>query len=64
MIEEALARYPAIDLRSSIIVGDSVCDVELAQRLGLPSFGINVECGYVSHTKISCISNLPDVIHN
>lgn len=42
LIKMALEKYPDIDLESSFIAGDSLCDVELGKRLGIRTFGIRV----------------------
>ncbi|QTD40485.1 HAD-IIIA family hydrolase [Sporosarcina sp. Te-1] len=42
MILQALNQYPAIDLKSSFVIGDSVVDMELAGRMNIRGFGINV----------------------
>ena len=35
MIDMALLKYPEIDLDKSFIVGDSICDMQLAKKLNL-----------------------------
>lgn len=43
LIDMALNKYPDIDLEKSFIVGDSLSDVELGNRLGIKTFGIDVK---------------------
>ncbi|WP_252501770.1 HAD-IIIA family hydrolase [Sporosarcina sp. Marseille-Q4943] len=43
MIRQAIDKYPAIDLNESFIIGDSLVDMELAIRIDIVGFGINVE---------------------
>ncbi|MEO4053884.1 HAD-IIIA family hydrolase [Solibacillus sp. CAU 1738] len=42
MIKEALVKYPAIDLKKSFVIGDSQVDIELAHRLNMRGYGINI----------------------
>ncbi|QQK06893.1 D-glycero-alpha-D-manno-heptose-1,7-bisphosphate 7-phosphatase [Miniphocaeibacter halophilus] len=44
MIEQALEKYPNIDMNKSIFIGDSKCDLELAENIGVKFFGINLNC--------------------
>ena len=50
MIEAAFKKYPNIGLHHSFLVGDSECDIMLANRVGLKSFGI----GFDKH-RTDCI---------
>jgi len=43
MIKKALEKYPEIDLEKSFIVGDSLCDIQLGERLQIKTFGIGLE---------------------
>ena len=43
MILQAIEKYPAIDLNASFIIGDSIVDMELAIRMNMVGYGINVE---------------------
>lgn len=42
LVKKALEKYPEIDLKDCFIVGDSLCDVELGERLGIKTFGIGI----------------------
>ena len=44
LINQALHKYPDIDLQESFYVGDSLCDVQLAKSFNLKFFGINLPC--------------------
>ncbi|HHX69183.1 MAG: HAD family hydrolase [Miniphocaeibacter sp.] len=44
MIEQANRKYPSIDMSESIFIGDSKCDMELAENIGVKFFGINLNC--------------------
>lgn len=46
LILQAIRKYP-IDLKSSIFIGDSVADKEIAQYFDLPFYGIRSDCKYV-----------------
>ena len=43
MIWQAIEKYPAIELNASFIIGDSIVDMEVAIRMNMVGFGINVE---------------------
>ena len=43
MILQAIEKYPAIDLNASFIIGDSIVDMEVAIRMNMVGYGINVE---------------------
>ena len=40
LIEQAIKKYPSIELETSIMVGDSICDLELAEKMDLDFYGI------------------------
>jgi D-glycero-D-manno-heptose 1,7-bisphosphate phosphatase len=58
MIEAALARHPSINLSQSFLVGDSPCDVELAERMGLRAFSIGFESGRDGVTKVASLRDV------
>lgn len=60
MINDALSRYPEINMKESFLVGDSVNDMKLAEHFSLRSFGINVEYG--DSKKIASIGELLEYI--
>lgn len=43
LIKMALKKYPEINLKDCFIVGDSLCDIELGEKLGIKTFGIGLE---------------------
>lgn len=43
MIEQALKKYPTINMAKSFMIGDSLVDVELAANANIQGFGIGVE---------------------
>lgn len=59
LIKMALEKYPDIKLEDSFIVGDSLCDIQLGQKLGIKTFGINIE---IEGRNIVKISSLKDMI--
>lgn len=44
LIIQALNKYPDIDLKSSIYIGDSISDLVLANKFRLKFYGINFNC--------------------
>lgn len=58
MVEAALLKYPEIELDKSFIVGDSICDMQLAKRLNVDSFGIGIDFDYTKHKKIESLREL------
>ena len=40
LIDQAIKKYPSIELETSIMVGDSMCDLELAGKMDLDFYGI------------------------
>lgn len=44
LINQALNKYPDIDLKESFYIGDSVCDMKLANIFNLEFYGINISC--------------------
>jgi len=59
LINQALMKYPNIDLEHSFLVGDSLCDMELAQYFNLDFFGINIS---ISYDNIRPVNSLNDVL--
>ena len=43
MIQEALTKYPTIDLSQSFIIGDSIVDMKLAHSLNMKGYGIKIK---------------------
>lgn len=44
LINQALYKYPNVNLKESFYVGDSVCDMKLASNFNLKFYGINMFC--------------------
>lgn len=59
MIKMALEKYPEIDLENSFIVGDSLCDVQLGEGLGIRTFGIGLD---QRDGKTIIIDSIKDVV--
>ena len=51
LIKQALQKYPDIELSSAFVVGDSLCDMQMAEKLGIPGFGIGIEYNYEKFTN-------------
>lgn len=60
MINDALSKYPEINIKESFLVGDSVNDMKLAESFNLRSFGINVD--YEDSVKIEGIKELLEYV--
>ena len=45
MINKAISKYPNINIAHSFMIGDSLCDVELALNVGINGFGIGITTG-------------------
>jgi D-glycero-D-manno-heptose 1,7-bisphosphate phosphatase len=58
LIEQAISKYPGIDLTKSFIIGDSLCDIQLAGNLNMPSYGIRVKADIPGNTVIDDIIDL------
>ncbi len=59
LIKMTLEKYSEIDLKDCFIVGDSLCDVELGEKLGIKTFGIGLG---KREGKTIIIDSLKDVI--
>lgn len=55
LVEMAISKYPDIELSKSFIVGDSSADVELGNKLGIKTFGINVESGMFNYISVKSL---------
>lgn len=58
----ALEKYPEIDLKNSFIVGDSLCDVQLGERLGIKTFGIGIEKREGKVIKVDTLKEVTDYL--
>lgn len=52
LVEKAVNKYLDIDLSKSFVIGDSSSDVELGNRLGVKTFGINIELEMFNYTPV------------
>jgi D-glycero-D-manno-heptose 1,7-bisphosphate phosphatase len=62
LIEQAISKYPNIDLEKSFIVGDSLCDIQLAHNLNMPSYGIRVKADIPGNIVIDDIIELKTLL--
>lgn len=58
LIDMALEKYPHVELDKSLIVGDSISDVELGNKINLMTFGINVKSDLLKYTKLKSLSEI------
>lgn len=61
LVDMAFEKYPDIELGKSFIVGDSLSDVELGNKLNIKTFGINVKPGLL---KCIQVMSLLDIIQH
>lgn len=52
LINQAITKYPDIDLSQSFYVGDYLCDMQLAKSFSLASYGMNILCKNEVHSLI------------
>ncbi|WP_349409429.1 HAD-IIIA family hydrolase [Pseudalkalibacillus sp. SCS-8] len=64
MIEQAIEKYPDIDLNRSFMVGDSACDMELAERTGMAGYWITEEhtCKFNNVKTVKSIIEITDIV--
>lgn len=58
LIDLAIIDYPDIDLDKSFLVGDSVSDVELGNKIGIRTFGINVDSGQFEYIRVKSLLDI------
>jgi D-glycero-D-manno-heptose 1,7-bisphosphate phosphatase len=58
LIDMALKKYPNIELDKSFIVGDSPSDVELGNKLGIKTFGVNVKNGMFDYIPVESLLDI------
>jgi D-glycero-D-manno-heptose 1,7-bisphosphate phosphatase len=58
LIDMALEKYPHVELDKSFMVGDSISDVELGNKINVMTFGINVGSGLLKYTKVKSLSDI------
>lgn len=59
MIKRALRKYPKISLEDCFLVGDSLCDIQLGETLGIKTFGIRVG---KTEGKVIRVNSIKDII--
>lgn len=55
LLEMAINKYPDIDLSKSFFIGDSLSDVELGNKLGIKTFGINIKSGIFNYISVESL---------
>lgn len=55
LVEKAINKYPEIDLNRSFVIGDSPSDVELGNRIGITTFGINIESARFNYISVGSL---------
>lgn len=64
MIEDALQKYPSIDLSKSFLVGDRPSDIALADAVGLKSFGIGFDVTSSSATRVETLYDILKILRS
>jgi histidinol phosphatase-like enzyme len=64
MINQALEKYPTIDLSESFMVGDSAGDIGLAERFGMAAYGIGLPPSKISYAKGKLVSSLAEAVQD
>ncbi|WP_243140847.1 D-glycero-alpha-D-manno-heptose-1,7-bisphosphate 7-phosphatase [Candidatus Galacturonibacter soehngenii] len=62
LFEQATLKYPNIDLDESLLVGDSFCDIELGNRVGIKTYGINIKSDQFEYIEIESLQKLTDLL--
>lgn len=60
MAMDAISDFPEIDLSKSIMVGDSLSDIEFGRRLGMFTVKIGVSC-QIEHIRVDQLIDLVDI---
>lgn len=55
LVEMAMTKYPDIELSKSFVIGDSPSDVEVGNKLGIKTFGINIESEMYNYISVDSI---------
>lgn len=62
LIKQALEKYPDIELSSAFVVGDSLCDMQMAEQMKLAAYGISLDYIYERFTRIDDLEELLAVL--
>ncbi|MGP4039204.1 D-glycero-alpha-D-manno-heptose-1,7-bisphosphate 7-phosphatase [Gracilibacillus sp. D59] len=64
MIEQAMRKYPEINLEESFMIGDSVDDIKLAINMGIKGFGIDIGVEFQEDNiyQLKTVKDLPTYI--
>ena len=55
LVDMALKKYPDIELDKSFLVGDSICDVQLGNKLRIITFAINVNSSLLNYIWVDSL---------
>ena len=58
MVESALLKYSEIDLDKSVVVGDSISDMQLAEELNVKAYGLGIDFDYAKYERIDNLKEL------
>lgn len=62
MIDSAMVKYNNIEMDKSFIVGDSLCDIELGNKLGIKTYGIKIARCNLDFVSISSLKDIIDLL--
>lgn len=62
LIDMALKQYPQIQLDKSFLVGDSITDIELGNKIGIKTFGINVKTELFKYIQINSLIEIVEYL--
>lgn len=58
LVRQALKKYPSIELSYAFVVGDALCDIQMAEQLQMEAYGIGIEYNYKRFTKVEDLKEL------
>jgi len=62
LIDQALLDMPRLALAQSILVGDSLCDLELGQQIGIETFGIGVHSATCDSMNVGSLGDVAAIL--
>jgi len=62
LIDQALLDMPRLALAQSILVGDSLCDLELGQQVGIETFGIGVHSATCDSMNVGSLGDVAAIL--
>lgn len=63
LYNQAIQKYPSIEKSESFLVGDSLCDIELGNRIGIKTFGIKVKTNKFNYVEVKSLEDVTKYLH-